>query len=45
MAGYCGPVLVPTITDVRLIRDALHGRHDAPAVDLVRRCDAALRAT
>ncbi len=42
--GFTGPVLVPTPVDVRLIRDALHGRRDAEALDLIRRCDAVLEA-
>ncbi len=44
MAGYTGPVLIATSLDVALIRDALYGRHDALALDLIRRCDVALEA-
>ncbi len=42
--GFTGPVLVPTLVDVRVIRDALYGRRDAEALDLIRRCDAVLEA-
>ncbi len=42
--GFTGPVLVATAVDVALIRDALCGRRDAPALDLIRRCDVALEA-
>lgn len=42
--SFTGPRLIATATDVALIRDALYGRRDAAALDLIRRCDAALEA-
>lgn len=42
MKGYVGPHLVPTLTEVALIRDALHGRTDTAARQLAAKCDIAL---
>lgn len=42
--AYHGPVLVPTLTEVARIRDALTGHRDPLAQSIVAKCDAALNA-